>query len=70
MERRGVLFAALLLLALKASAAPTQSFDDSFSKTCPERNFKTSEDGQTWYLSLDKEAGNSDIMIITTPIES
>lgn len=34
------------------------SFDDNFSKSCPETHFKTSEDGQIWYLSLDKRAGD------------
>lgn len=38
-------------------AAGKGSFDDNFSKSCPETHFKTSEDGQIWYLSLDKQAG-------------
>lgn len=34
------------------------SFEDKFSKSdCPESHFKTSQDGQIWYLSLDNKAG-------------
>nr|GMC90958.1 probable xyloglucan endotransglucosylase/hydrolase protein 8 [Ipomoea batatas]GMD31261.1 probable xyloglucan endotransglucosylase/hydrolase protein 8 [Ipomoea batatas]GMD86330.1 probable xyloglucan endotransglucosylase/hydrolase protein 8 [Ipomoea batatas]GME20576.1 probable xyloglucan endotransglucosylase/hydrolase protein 8 [Ipomoea batatas] len=53
-----LLFTASLLAILSSSAAALSgSFDDNFSKTCPATNFKTSEDGQIWYLSLDKKAG-------------
>lgn len=61
MERRAIFFAALLLAVytpISRAADSTRSFDDSFTKSCPEKNFKTSEDGQIWYLSLDKDAGN------------
>lgn len=33
------------------------SFEDNFSIMWSEDHFKTSEDGQIWYLSLDKETG-------------
>ncbi|KAG6394056.1 hypothetical protein SASPL_144634 [Salvia splendens] len=60
MERSAFLFAALLLAVLSpfSRAADLKgSFDDNFSKSCPERNFKTSEGGQIWHLSLDHDAG-------------
>ncbi|MBA0568858.1 hypothetical protein Golob_006325 [Gossypium lobatum] len=57
---KGVLFIALLISAFYSSseAADSQtSFEDNFSIMWSEDHFKTSEDGQTWYLSLDKETG-------------
>lgn len=59
MEKR-VLFIAVLISAFYSSseAADSQtSFEDNFSIMWSEDHFKTSEDGQTWYLSLDKETG-------------
>ncbi|XP_073126054.1 probable xyloglucan endotransglucosylase/hydrolase protein 8 [Henckelia pumila] len=46
-----------LLGPFSEAAVSKGSFDDNFSKTCPATNFKTSADGQIWYLSLDKQAG-------------
>ncbi|RAL44854.1 hypothetical protein DM860_003613 [Cuscuta australis] len=43
--------------SLAAQLSSSSSFDENFSKSCPETNFKTSEDGQIWFLSLDKSAG-------------
>ncbi|XP_051128607.1 probable xyloglucan endotransglucosylase/hydrolase protein 8 [Andrographis paniculata] len=60
MEERRKLLCLLLpvLLAVFPPAAESAGlFDDSFSKSCPETHFKTSEDGQIWHLSLDKKAG-------------
>ncbi|XAR53768.1 Xyloglucan:xyloglucosyl transferase [Bertholletia excelsa] len=61
MERR---VASLLCLAALAgafcfseAAQPKSSFDDTFSIMWNQDHFKTSEDGQIWYLSLDKEKG-------------
>lgn len=59
METRVCLLAVFLLVffpSIRAAGSNTL-FDDNFSKSCPETNFKTSEDGQIWYLSLDKQAG-------------
>ena len=53
-------FIAVLLAVFYSSseAADSQtSFEDNFSIMWSEDHFKTSEDGQTWYLSLDKETG-------------
>ncbi|KAL2473446.1 Xyloglucan endotransglucosylase/hydrolase [Forsythia ovata] len=48
----------IVFISLSQSVAVGKgSFDDNFSKSCPETHFKTSEDGQIWYLSLDKQAG-------------
>ncbi|CAI9787882.1 unnamed protein product [Fraxinus pennsylvanica] len=49
-----ILFAAFGKLS---KAADSNSFEDNFSKSCPDNNFKTSDDESTWYLSLDKQAG-------------
>ncbi|KAK6123999.1 hypothetical protein DH2020_042261 [Rehmannia glutinosa] len=65
MERRAHLFAAIffttfvlsVFIQFSEAAESKGSFDDNFSKSCPETNFKTSEDGQIWYLSLDEQAG-------------
>lgn len=51
------LFVLAVLLAISGSSAQTPSFDDNFIKSCPEENFKTSTDGQTWSLSLNKLGG-------------
>jgi len=53
----------LLLLSLAGSlissnAAPSSfSFEDNFDIMWAEDHFKTSPDGQVWYLSLDKQTG-------------
>ncbi|KAL4388833.1 hypothetical protein GQ457_09G001530 [Hibiscus cannabinus] len=39
------------------AAAPKTSFEDNFSIMFSGNHFKTSEDGNTWFLSLDKETG-------------
>ncbi|KAI3740866.1 hypothetical protein L2E82_31340 [Cichorium intybus] len=39
------------------SAVSKPSFDDNFSIMWSENHFKTSEDGQTWFLSLDNDTG-------------
>ncbi|KAE8728671.1 putative xyloglucan endotransglucosylase/hydrolase protein 8 [Hibiscus syriacus] len=39
------------------AAAPKTSFEDNFSIMFSEDHFKTSEDGNTWFLSLDKQTG-------------
>ncbi|KAL7130232.1 hypothetical protein ABFS83_13G120600 [Erythranthe nasuta] len=65
MEKRANLFVCVLLTTFVVAVLITCSkagelkgtFDDNFSKSCPETHFKTSEDGQIWYLSLDKQAG-------------
>ncbi|XP_027105041.2 probable xyloglucan endotransglucosylase/hydrolase protein 8 [Coffea eugenioides] len=60
MANRFLIAAVLFVLScssIQETAAQTSSFDDNFSKTCPETHFTTSADGQTWYLSLDKESG-------------
>lgn len=40
-----------------ASPSGAFSFQDSFDLTGAEDHFRTSPDGQVWYLSLDKKAG-------------
>ncbi|KAL9384112.1 hypothetical protein Peur_024435 [Populus x canadensis] len=65
MERRVSTMAALLYTAAfmaasrvsSEAAQPKASFEDNFSIMWSEDHFKTSEDGQIWYLSLDKETG-------------
>lgn len=65
MERWVSLMAALLFIEalFAASCVPSEaaiskgSFEDNFSIMWSEEHFKTSEDGQIWYLSLDKETG-------------
>ncbi|XP_071930365.1 probable xyloglucan endotransglucosylase/hydrolase protein 8 [Coffea arabica] len=60
MANRFLIAAVLFVLScssIQETAAQTSSFDDNFSKTCPETHFTASADGQTWYLSLDKESG-------------
>ncbi|KAE8689710.1 putative xyloglucan endotransglucosylase/hydrolase protein 8 [Hibiscus syriacus] len=54
-----LLFIALLISAFHSSseAADSRPFEDNFSIMWSEDHFKTSEDGNTWYLSLDKETG-------------
>lgn len=56
-----LLFIAVLSAALysssEAAAGSQTSFEDNFSIMWSEDHFKTSEDGQTWFLSLDKETG-------------
>lgn len=53
--------AALLLAAASSSlseAADSKgSFEDNFDIMWSEDHFTTSEDGQIWHLSLDKETG-------------
>ncbi|XP_022139937.1 probable xyloglucan endotransglucosylase/hydrolase protein 8 isoform X2 [Momordica charantia] len=55
----GVLvFTAALLAATSSSADDSKgTFADEFEMACPDDHFKTSEDGQIWHLSLDKDAG-------------
>ncbi|KAK2977276.1 hypothetical protein RJ640_005538 [Escallonia rubra] len=66
MERRAssmeiLLFTATLVAAASCSssqaAGSKSSFDDNFSIMWSEDHFKTSEDGQIWYLSLDNDTG-------------
>ncbi|KAL2467178.1 putative xyloglucan endotransglucosylase/hydrolase protein 8 [Abeliophyllum distichum] len=64
MERRACPFSNLLFIAILlavfgklSKAAASNSFEDNFSKSCPDNNFKSSDDGSTWYLSLDKQSG-------------
>ncbi|XP_022886500.1 probable xyloglucan endotransglucosylase/hydrolase protein 8 [Olea europaea var. sylvestris] len=64
MERRAcscfnLFFIAILftLFGKLSKAADSNSFEDNFSKSCPDNNFETSDDGSTWSLSLDKQAG-------------
>ena len=45
------------LMAACCSAQPKKSFEDNFSIMWSEDHFKTSEDGQIWYLNLDKDTG-------------
>ncbi|KAK8524353.1 hypothetical protein V6N12_029219 [Hibiscus sabdariffa] len=55
-----LLFIAVLVSAFHISsqaAAPKTSFEDNFSIMFSGDHFKTSEDGNTWFLSLDKETG-------------
>ena len=56
-----LLFIAALIGASWTTAAEAAvskgSFEDNFSIMWSEDHFKTSEDGQIWYLSLDKETG-------------
>ncbi|XVF27820.1 hypothetical protein REPUB_Repub14bG0141900 [Reevesia pubescens] len=55
-----LLFIAVLIAAfysLSDAADSQTSFEDNFSIMWSENHFKTSEDGQTWFLSLDKETG-------------
>ncbi|CAM8893637.1 unnamed protein product [Rhodiola kirilowii] len=39
------------------SAVSKESFDDNFSIMWSKDHFKTSDDGETWYVSLDNETG-------------
>ncbi|KAJ6367533.1 hypothetical protein OIU78_000153 [Salix suchowensis] len=54
-----LLIAALMAASYTSSEAaqPKASFEDNFSIMWSEDHFKTSEDGQIWYLSLDKDTG-------------
>lgn len=59
--------ALLLLLGLAFSeAAKNSSFYDNFKILWAEDHFKTSPDGQVWYLTLDKETGG--VVLIHIPI--
>ncbi|KMS96704.1 hypothetical protein BVRB_8g200100 [Beta vulgaris subsp. vulgaris] len=48
---------AAILSPLSAVSLSKGSFKDNFDIMFSESNFKTSEDGQIWYLSLDKTSG-------------
>ncbi|RZC80470.1 hypothetical protein C5167_043046 [Papaver somniferum] len=52
---------AVLLVSCKFGAAESnnvlEEFQNNFDIMWAEDNFKTSEDGKTWFLSLDKETG-------------
>ncbi|XP_023519030.1 probable xyloglucan endotransglucosylase/hydrolase protein 8 [Cucurbita pepo subsp. pepo] len=55
-----VFIAALLAASSSSSSSADDSegtFADMFEMSCPDDHFKTSEDGQIWHLSLDKDAG-------------
>lgn len=57
-----VLVSASVLTCTRISNAASDnagsfSFKDSFDLTGAEDHFRTSPDGQVWYLSLDKKAG-------------
>jgi hypothetical protein len=75
MERRVSTMAALLYTAAfmaascvsSEAAQPKASFEDNFSIMWSEDHFKTSEDGQIWYLSLDKETGTHISMHLYNP---
>ncbi|KAL8130147.1 hypothetical protein V2J09_019302 [Rumex salicifolius] len=43
----------------EAASLTKGNFDDNFSIMWSKNHFKTSEDGQIWYLSLDKDTGKS-----------
>ncbi|GAB2211277.1 hypothetical protein Drorol1_Dr00016570 [Drosera rotundifolia] len=53
--------AALIIISLFISSSATSlskgNFDDNFDIMWSKEHFKASEDGQIWYLSLDKETG-------------
>uniref|UniRef100_A0A7N0UF54 GH16 domain-containing protein n=1 Tax=Kalanchoe fedtschenkoi TaxID=63787 RepID=A0A7N0UF54_KALFE len=58
------LLISMLLVYLMAACSSSSraavskgSFDDNFSVMWAEDHFKTSEDGETWYVSLDNETG-------------
>lgn len=56
-----ILFIAALMAASfspSIAADSKGSFDDNFSIMWSEDHFKTSEDGQIWYLNLDNDTGN------------
>lgn len=64
MEKRVSALLFIPLLAVMARTRPGSaeseskaSFKDQFNIMWSEEHFKTSEDGQVWYLSLDKETG-------------
>ncbi|KAK8496646.1 hypothetical protein V6N12_063906 [Hibiscus sabdariffa] len=74
MEKRVSPMASLLFIALVILSAPHSSseaadsqtsFQDNFSIMWSEDHFKTSEDGNTWFLSLDKETGNTIVCLRT-----
>lgn len=57
-----LLFIAALMAAAGSSCGAVQakgssSFEDNFDIMWSEDHFKSSEDGEIWYLSLDKETG-------------
>ena len=52
-----VVLVAAAYLPVPQAAESKSSFEDNFSIMWSEDHFKTSEDGQIWYLSLDKETG-------------
>lgn len=70
MERRvspmpTLLFIAALMAAsyfiISEAADSKGSFQDNFDIMWSQEHFSTSPDGQIWYLSLDKETGNTHI---------
>lgn len=50
-------FMAAACCSSSVAAAPSTSFEDNFDIMWSEDHFKTSADGQIWYLSLDKDTG-------------
>lgn len=65
MEKRVSALFFISLLTVMSQTGPTSAesgskanFVDQFNIMWSEEHFKTSEDGQVWYLSLDKETGN------------
>ncbi|KAJ8431959.1 hypothetical protein Cgig2_024270 [Carnegiea gigantea] len=54
---------AVFLSETSAVALSKGSFKDNFDIMWSESNFKTSSDGQIWYLSLDQETGNIPIVL-------
>lgn len=55
-----VFIAAVLAASFSSFSSADDSkatFADMFEMSCPDDHFKTSEDGQIWHLSLDKDAG-------------
>lgn len=50
-------FMAAACCSSSVAAAPSSSFEDNFDIMWSEDHFKTSADGQIWYLSLDNDTG-------------
>ena len=68
-----IFIAALMAASYTSSEAaqPKASFEDNFSIMWSEDHFKTSADGQIWYLSLDKDTGTQiyALMLHSKPAE-
>lgn len=68
-----LLYIAVLIAACSSSsseaAAPATSFEDNFDIMWSENHFKTSADGEIWYLSLDEETGKHEQDLSATKID-